>query len=55
MIQVSTDSYAEMLGNIDELSLATSVKCMSQCTGCMCNCRCSCRGGVISDFEWEEL
>ncbi|ERI04017.1 hypothetical protein HMPREF9069_01782 [Atopobium sp. oral taxon 810 str. F0209] len=55
MIQVSSDAYAEMLGSIDAKALITSVKCVSQCTGCMCNCRCSCSGGLISDFEWEEL
>lgn len=55
MIQVSADAYAEMLGNIDAMSLVVSVRCVSQCTGCMCNCRCSCKGGVVSDFEWEEL
>ena len=55
MIKIHADAYAEMLGNIDAKSLVTSVKCVSQCTGCMCNCRCSCSGGVISDFEWEEL
>ncbi|RVU97634.1 FibroRumin family radical SAM-modified Cys-rich RiPP [Coriobacteriales bacterium OH1046] len=55
MVQVSSDAYAEMLGSIDEESLYTSVKCVAQCTGCMCNCRCSCSGGIISEIEWKEL
>lgn len=55
MIQVASDSYAEMFGQIDEKAAFESVKCVSQCTGCMCNCRCSCSGGIISDIEWKEV
>lgn len=55
MIQYEKAAYDTMLGNITEEAIETSVACMSQCTGCMCNCRCSCSGGVIADVEWEEM
>lgn len=55
MINYNADSYEKMLGNIDENIISNSVKCVSQCTGCMCNCRCSCSGGIIADVEWEEM
>lgn len=55
MINYNVDSYVVMLGNISENALQNAISCMSQCTGCMCSCRCSCSGGIISDFEWEEI
>lgn len=55
MIQYNTNAYNMMLGNISEETIIVAVKCVSQCAGCTCNCRCSCSGGIISDFEWEEL
>ena len=55
MVFGNTKAYDSMLGNIEHDAFFMSAKCMSQCTGCMCNCRCSCSGGVISEFEWEEL
>ncbi len=53
MIEYSSVDYESMLGNIDEQAMESSVSCVSQCTGCMCNCRCSCSGGKIESFEWE--
>lgn len=55
MLVYNEDAYSEMLGDINEEMFNGAAKCVSQCTGCMCNCRCSCSGGVISDFEWEEV
>lgn len=55
MLVYNTDAYSVMLGNISEEMVNTAANCVSQCTGCMCNCRCSCSGGVIADFEWEDI
>ena len=55
MINYNNDAYTIMLGNINEETMMVADKCVSQCTGCMCNCRCSCSGGIISDFEWEDM
>lgn len=55
MLQYNVNSYSAMLGNITQATAENATTCISQCTGCMCNCRCSCSGGVIADFEWEEI
>lgn len=55
MIEYNYNAYSFMFGNIGEEVIEASVSCIGQCTGCMCNCRCSCSGGIISDFEWEEI
>ena len=55
MVSYNANAYDSMLGNIEPDTLVVAAKCVAQCTGCMCNCKCSCSGGVISDFEWEEL
>ena len=55
MISYDTLAFNEMMGNISQATITFAKNCVSQCTGCMCNCRCSCSGGIISDFEWEEL
>ena len=55
MLQYGKDAYSIMLENITEEMVTATTVCVSQCTGCMCNCRCSCSGGVIADFEWEEI
>ncbi len=54
MMQIHSDSYEALWGNISEATLALGA-CIGQCTGCMCSCRCSCSGGIVSDFEWEVL
>lgn len=55
MISYNSENYTMLLGNINESMIDSAVSCISQCTGCMCSCRCSCSGGVISEFEWEEI
>lgn len=55
MINVCQEAYEKMLGTITEETIEMAVKCISQCTGCMCNCRCSCSGGIIADVEWEDI
>ena len=54
VVNYNVTAYDAMLGNISQ-EFAVSTKCVSQCTGCKCSCKCSCSGGVISDFEWEEM
>ena len=54
MLTYSENSYKELQGKIDTESF-TAAKCVSQCTGCMCNCRCACSGISFSDVEWEEI
>lgn len=55
MINYNVKSYDAMRGNISEQAIQSAANCVSQCTGCMCNCRCSCSGGIIAEFEWEEI
>jgi len=55
MISYKNDSYEQMLGNITVETMVNAAKCVSQCTGCMCNCKCACSGGIIADVEWEEM
>lgn len=55
MIEYGFSVYNAMFGNISKEMINSSVACMAQCTGCMCNCRCSCSGGIICDFEWEDI
>ena len=55
MIQVDYDAYKAMFGNVDMHVCEAAARCVSQCAGCTCSCRCSCSGGIISDFEWEEI
>lgn len=55
MIQYNVNAYGFMYGNISEKTIEHAATCISQCTGCMCNCRCSCSGGIIAEFEWEEI
>ena len=55
MVAYNVTEYDSMLGNINKDFIIVSTKCMAQCTGCKCSCKCSCSGGVISDFEWEEM
>ncbi|WP_399438273.1 FibroRumin family radical SAM-modified Cys-rich RiPP [Veillonella sp.] len=55
MISYNSENYTMLLGNINESMIDSAASCISQCTGCMCSCRCSCSGGVISEFEWEEI
>ncbi|NMD71295.1 FibroRumin family radical SAM-modified Cys-rich RiPP [Bacillus sp. DNRA2] len=55
MVNYTKTAYDAMLGNISHSTIVAAAQCISQCTGCMCNCRCSCYGGMISDFEWEEM
>lgn len=54
MVNYNVTAYDAMLGNISQ-DYAVSAKCVSQCTGCKCSCKCSCSGGIISDFEWEDM
>lgn len=54
MLRLDSSMYNAMLDNIDLSYYAAMGRCVSQCTGCMCNCRCSCYGGFESDFDWEE-
>ena len=54
MLSYCQSDYEAILGKVSQ-EVFTSVKCVSQCTGCMCNCRCSCSGSIIADVEWEEL
>lgn len=53
MLMYKYSAYDLMFGKISQHSVAA--QCMGQCTGCVCSCRCSCSGGIISDFEWEEI
>lgn len=55
MIQIDSNAYEELLGNINEHAQSFSAKCMSQCTGCKCSCKCACRSSITSDFDWEEV
>ena len=55
MIRYDENAYTEMFGGIEESLRLHSERCISQCTGCMCNCRCSCSGGMMSDFVWEVM
>lgn len=54
MLTYGKSAYEALLDKISEEEFVAA-KCVSQCTGCMCNCRCSCSGGVIAEVEWEEL
>lgn len=54
VLRLDSSMYNAMLDNIDLSYYAAMGRCVSQCTGCMCNCRCSCYGGFESDFDWEE-
>ena len=54
MLSYCQSDYEAILGKVSQ-EVFTSVKCVSQCTGSMCNCRCSCSGSIIADVEWEEL
>ena len=55
MIQYEMNAYEVMLGNITESLIQMTARCVSQCTGCMCNCRCACSGGIIADVDWEAM
>ena len=55
MLTYNSTSYDMLLDNINEGLVDNAASCISQCTGCMCSCRCSCSGGIISEFEWEEI
>ena len=55
MIQYNSSAYEAMSGDVTCEVIEAKGSCMSQCTGCVCSCQCSCSGGLITDFEWEEL